>query len=183
MVRVRFMIGPTVIAFIQPICIDCLDRSPPHANCSLTAIDGAARRPWALAAARAETRRIDTRRGIRRPWRAESTAARTPADTTKVRAWVGAIRPASRKSSIFLRRMIGSMFMRVNVKCAHQVRPPSACDSEAAGGRGIAVDCSNHRELIVYGGARQGRTARRLGTDGTGRCSGAVARCVIKLTS
>jgi hypothetical protein len=33
--------------------------------------------------------------------------------------------PASRTSSIFLRRMIGSMFMRVNSKCAHQVRPPS----------------------------------------------------------
>ena len=27
-------------------------------------------------------------------------------------------------SSIFLRRMIGSMFMRVNSKCAHHVRPP-----------------------------------------------------------
>jgi len=32
--------------------------------------------------------------------------------------------PASGKSSIFLRRIIGSMFMRVNSKCAHQVRPP-----------------------------------------------------------
>ena len=31
---------------------------------------------------------------------------------------------ASRKSSTFLGRMIGSMFMRVNSKCAHQVRPP-----------------------------------------------------------
>ena len=27
-------------------------------------------------------------------------------------------------SSIFLRRIVGSMFMRVNSKCAHQVRPP-----------------------------------------------------------
>jgi hypothetical protein len=27
-------------------------------------------------------------------------------------------------SSIFSRRKIGSMFMRVNSKCAHQVRPP-----------------------------------------------------------
>ena len=32
--------------------------------------------------------------------------------------------PSWQKSSIFLRRMIGSMFMRVNSKCAHQVRPP-----------------------------------------------------------
>ena len=31
---------------------------------------------------------------------------------------------ASRKSSIFLRRMIGSMFVGVNSKCAHQLRPP-----------------------------------------------------------
>jgi len=33
-------------------------------------------------------------------------------------------RAQTRSSSIFLRRMIGSMFMRVNSKCAHQVRPP-----------------------------------------------------------
>ena len=32
--------------------------------------------------------------------------------------------PASRNSSIFLRRMIGVTFMRVNSKCARQVRPP-----------------------------------------------------------
>jgi hypothetical protein len=32
--------------------------------------------------------------------------------------------PASSKSSIFLRRIVGSLFMRVNTKCAHQVRPP-----------------------------------------------------------
>jgi hypothetical protein len=31
---------------------------------------------------------------------------------------------ASRKSSIFLGRMVSSMFMRVNSKCAHQLRPP-----------------------------------------------------------
>jgi hypothetical protein len=31
---------------------------------------------------------------------------------------------SSRKSSIFLRRIIGAMFMRVNCKCAHQLRPP-----------------------------------------------------------
>ena len=30
----------------------------------------------------------------------------------------------SRKSSIFLRRKVGVVFMRVNSKCAHQVRPP-----------------------------------------------------------
>jgi hypothetical protein len=30
----------------------------------------------------------------------------------------------SRWSSIFLQRIIGSIFMRVNSKCAHQVRPP-----------------------------------------------------------
>jgi len=32
--------------------------------------------------------------------------------------------PTSRKSSIFLRRIVSSMFMRVNSTCAHQVRPP-----------------------------------------------------------
>src|SRR5947207_314096 len=30
----------------------------------------------------------------------------------------------TRRSSIFLRRMVGSTFMRVKSKCAHQVRPP-----------------------------------------------------------
>ena len=33
--------------------------------------------------------------------------------------------PNTRKSSIFLRRIVGVVFMRVNSKCAHQVRPPS----------------------------------------------------------
>ena len=33
--------------------------------------------------------------------------------------------PRWRKSSIFLRRIIGSMSIRVNSKCAHQVRPTS----------------------------------------------------------
>jgi len=32
--------------------------------------------------------------------------------------------PGSRNSSILLRRRIGPMFMRVNSKCAHQLRPP-----------------------------------------------------------
>jgi hypothetical protein len=32
--------------------------------------------------------------------------------------------PASRKSSNFLGRIVSSMFMRVNSRCAHQVRPP-----------------------------------------------------------
>jgi hypothetical protein len=31
---------------------------------------------------------------------------------------------ASRKSSIFSFGIVSSMFMRVNAKCAHQVRPP-----------------------------------------------------------
>jgi len=32
--------------------------------------------------------------------------------------------PRTSRPSIFLRRIIGSMFIRVNSKCAHQVRPP-----------------------------------------------------------
>jgi len=32
---------------------------------------------------------------------------------------------ASRASSIFFRRIVGVVFMRVNWKCAHQVQPPS----------------------------------------------------------
>src|SRR5712691_11214087 len=34
------------------------------------------------------------------------------------------VAPAARESSIFLRRKVGVVFMRVNSKCAHQVRPP-----------------------------------------------------------
>jgi hypothetical protein len=49
------------------------------------------------------------------------------------------IAPASRTSSIFLRRIIGSMFMRVNLKCAHQVRPPPA--TSAAPGAPAAHSC------------------------------------------
>jgi hypothetical protein len=41
------------------------------------------------------------------------------------RGWTPAgVAPASRKSSIFLRRIGGVVFMRVNSKCAHPVRPP-----------------------------------------------------------
>jgi hypothetical protein len=40
---------------------------------------------------------------------------------------------ASSKSSIFLRRKVGAMFMRVTSNCAHQVRPPLRAD---LGGRG-----------------------------------------------
>jgi len=40
--------------------------------------------------------------------------------------------PTSRKSSIFLRRMIGSIFMRVNSQCAHQLRPPLSRHRRAA---------------------------------------------------
>jgi hypothetical protein len=43
---------------------------------------------------------------------------------------------ASRKSSIFLGRIVSSMFMRVNLKCAHEVRPPL---SPIKGVRGSAV--------------------------------------------
>jgi hypothetical protein len=34
--------------------------------------------------------------------------------------------PTSRTSSIFFGRIVGVVFMRVNLKCAHQVRPPPA---------------------------------------------------------
>ncbi len=40
------------------------------------------------------------------------------ADTMTLRATQNA--PRIRRSSSFLRRMVGSMFMRVNSKCAHQ---------------------------------------------------------------
>jgi hypothetical protein len=35
------------------------------------------------------------------------------------------VAPKTRSSSIFLRRKVGVVFMRVNSKCAHQARPPS----------------------------------------------------------
>src|ERR1700674_2691438 len=38
----------------------------------------------------------------------------------------------SRKSSIFLRRIVGVVFMRVNAKCAHQVRLPPGVPSAPA---------------------------------------------------
>ena len=41
---------------------------------------------------------------------------------------------ASRKSSIFLGRIVGVVFMRVNSKCAHQVRPPPDRTGREEGG-------------------------------------------------
>jgi hypothetical protein len=37
-----------------------------------------------------------------------------------------------------LRRKVGAMFMRVNSKCAHQVRPPLRADSD---GPGVVLSC------------------------------------------
>jgi hypothetical protein len=45
-------------------------------------------------------------------------------------------------SSIFLRRIIGSMFMRVNSKCAHQVRPPPGREQAAARNRQPRATCA-----------------------------------------
>ena len=43
--------------------------------------------------------------------------------------------PTTSFSSIFYFRMIGSMFMRVNLRCAHQLRPPPGY-GRAVGGLG-----------------------------------------------
>ena len=50
-------------------------------------------------------------------------------------ALVATFAPASRKSSIFLERMIAVMFMRVNSKCAHQVHPPRGWFAWCSAGR------------------------------------------------
>lgn len=42
----------------------------------------------------------------------------------RIAAGLTSMSGASRKSSIFLRRIVSSMFMRVNSKCAHHLRPP-----------------------------------------------------------
>jgi hypothetical protein len=52
-------------------------------------------------------------------------------------------------SSIFLRRKVGAMFLRVNSKCAHQVRPPLRADSGVKGGTQLSLNTT-----------RQGKTTR-----------------------
>jgi len=49
-------------------------------------------------------------------------------DRTTINAW----EDAEFRSSIFLRRMIGSMFMRVNSKCAHHGEPRSTAVARLA---------------------------------------------------
>src|SRR5205085_363386 len=57
------------------------------------------------------------------------------------------VAPVSHKSSIFLRRKIGLMFMRVNSKCAHQVRPPSLASGGAT--KSIPRVVPNHNPMAV----------------------------------
>jgi hypothetical protein len=61
---------------------------------------------------------------------------------------------ASRKSSNFLGRTVGVVFMRVNAKCAHQVRPP----------------------LIRIQGIRDGTQLSRVDTTRQGKDSSGVTR-------
>jgi hypothetical protein len=55
------------------------------------------------------------------------------------------------KSSIFLRRIVSSMFMRVNCRCAHQMRPPLTAVARASGSgahRRMAVrTCTGRRNM------------------------------------
>jgi aminoglycoside phosphotransferase (APT) family kinase protein len=58
---------------------------------------------------------------------------RQPTRSCDIRLGIDVGAPASRKSSIFLGRKIGVVFMRVNSKCARQVRPPPGPDTERHG--------------------------------------------------
>jgi len=70
-----------------------------------------------------------------RHWTAAAHGCLKPAPASRLRRvllhlWYGialherVLGTTSRKSSIFLWRKVGVVFMRVNSKCAHQVRPP-----------------------------------------------------------
>jgi len=50
--------------------------------------------------------------------------SKTSRDVKRRSAMRAAARRAETRSSSILRGMVGSMFMRVNSKCAHQARPP-----------------------------------------------------------
>jgi hypothetical protein len=74
--------------------------------------------------------------------------------------------PTSRKSSIFLRRIVSSMFMRVNATCAHQVRPPL--------GYAMTVDVLiSARWLTLFTAANGGQFGV---TSGSRRGTSALAR-------
>src|SRR6266478_3637587 len=84
---------------------------------------------------------------------------------------------ASHKSSIFLRRIVGSMFMWVNSKCAHQVRPPL----ERVGG---SVGLVGLRRFGRASGAARG-TGDQIGqrvskvfVSVIGATSGAMSQCL-----
>jgi hypothetical protein len=58
---------------------------------------------------------------------------------------------ASGKSSIFLGRIISLMFMRVNSKCAHQLRPPLGLSGSAVSKCfATALEESSHLLLTAY---------------------------------
>jgi hypothetical protein len=63
---------------------------------------------------------------------------------------------ASSKSSIFLRRIVGVVFMRVNSRCAHQERPPLKpvlMDQMVAGGPEAQIWCGDEslaKKLLAH---------------------------------
>jgi hypothetical protein len=82
--------------------------------------------------------------------------------------------PGSCSSSIFLGRIVGVMFMRVNAKCAHQVRPPSwpppACRPPIAtspsGIFGVGLHCESRYSSSAKNGSgscRSGSCCRAQG--------------------
>src|SRR6266542_3238086 len=66
----------------------------------------------------------------------------------------------TRRSSIFLGRIVGAMFMRVNSKCAHQLRPPSKVT-------GLPVDSQD--EGLAAGAQEECRLAVRRRIQATCR--------------
>jgi hypothetical protein len=73
-----------------------------------------------------ESGRIRLVQEIEQPLDASCTGLGSYFDTARDRQYVCRLVNARkmRRSAIFLRRMIGSMFMRVSSRCAHQLRPP-----------------------------------------------------------
>ena len=61
-----------------------------------------------------------------RHWRSRASATSVDRPIAYSPLDLGIDAPRSRKSSIFLGRIVGVLLMRVNAKCAHQVRPPPA---------------------------------------------------------
>ena len=100
--------------------------------------------------------------------------------------------PASRKSSIFLGRIVGAVFVRVNPKCAHRMRPPvGGIDKDRSGvdktlgdyTRVMRHDASGPHAVVCRRPLPRNPAGRSISTAPSSLCARQIRETYRKLTT